>query len=207
MKREVAHGDTSAGPEARRFCARRGSRPHAGDHVRTVRRGGVLVHVRLERSGGPHRPQVRRPRRCDGPPAPPPLPHPRPRQPDARANPVRPGGDDLRTSRAAPPRSTPSATTSATSSTRRLATIRPARWSCWRPTATPTPRWAAAPSCCGSRRAAAQGVLTDGRLRDFDELARYDFAAYCSGEATRWGGDQRHAVSSERAGGPRRRWR
>jgi 4-hydroxy-4-methyl-2-oxoglutarate aldolase len=34
------------------------------------------------------------------------------------------------------------------------------------------------------------GVLTDGRLRDFEELARYDFAAYCSGEATRWGGDQ-----------------
>ncbi len=28
------------------------------------------------------------------------------------------------------------------------------------------------------------GVLTDGRLRDFDELARYEFAAYCSGEAT-----------------------
>jgi 4-hydroxy-4-methyl-2-oxoglutarate aldolase len=24
------------------------------------------------------------------------------------------------------------------------------------------------------------GVLTDGRLRDFDELARYDFPAYCS---------------------------
>jgi 4-hydroxy-4-methyl-2-oxoglutarate aldolase len=34
------------------------------------------------------------------------------------------------------------------------------------------------------------GVLTDGRLRDFDELARYDFAAYCSGETTRWGGDR-----------------
>jgi 4-hydroxy-4-methyl-2-oxoglutarate aldolase len=34
------------------------------------------------------------------------------------------------------------------------------------------------------------GVLTDGRLRDFDEPARYDFAAYCSGEATHWGGDQ-----------------
>jgi 4-hydroxy-4-methyl-2-oxoglutarate aldolase len=34
------------------------------------------------------------------------------------------------------------------------------------------------------------GVLTDGRLRDFDELARYDFAAYCSGEGTRAGGDQ-----------------
>jgi 4-hydroxy-4-methyl-2-oxoglutarate aldolase len=33
------------------------------------------------------------------------------------------------------------------------------------------------------------GVLTDGRLRDFDELSRYDFASYCSGEATRWGGD------------------
>jgi 4-hydroxy-4-methyl-2-oxoglutarate aldolase len=33
------------------------------------------------------------------------------------------------------------------------------------------------------------GLLTDGRLRDFDELAEYDFAAYCSGETTRWGGD------------------
>ncbi len=33
------------------------------------------------------------------------------------------------------------------------------------------------------------GVLTDGRLRDFDELARYDMAVYCSGQATRWGGD------------------
>lgn len=32
------------------------------------------------------------------------------------------------------------------------------------------------------------GVITDGRLRDFDELAGYEFAAYCSGEATRWGG-------------------
>ena len=31
------------------------------------------------------------------------------------------------------------------------------------------------------------GILTDGRLRDFDELAKYDFAAYCSGEATKWG--------------------
>ncbi len=34
------------------------------------------------------------------------------------------------------------------------------------------------------------GVLTDGRLRDFDELAGYGFAAYCSGEATRWGGGE-----------------
>lgn len=33
------------------------------------------------------------------------------------------------------------------------------------------------------------GVLTDGRLRDFDELAHYRFAAWCAGEATRWGGD------------------
>ena len=33
------------------------------------------------------------------------------------------------------------------------------------------------------------GILTDGRLRDFHELTRFDFAAYCSGEATRWGGD------------------
>jgi 4-hydroxy-4-methyl-2-oxoglutarate aldolase len=34
------------------------------------------------------------------------------------------------------------------------------------------------------------GVITDGRLRDFDELAGFDFAAYCSGEATRWGGGE-----------------
>jgi regulator of RNase E activity RraA len=34
------------------------------------------------------------------------------------------------------------------------------------------------------------GVLTDGRLRDFDELSGYDFASYCSGEATRWGGGE-----------------
>jgi 4-hydroxy-4-methyl-2-oxoglutarate aldolase len=34
------------------------------------------------------------------------------------------------------------------------------------------------------------GVLTDGRLRDFETLAGYDFACYCSGETTRWGGDQ-----------------
>lgn len=32
------------------------------------------------------------------------------------------------------------------------------------------------------------GVLADGRLRDFDELAGYGFAAYCRGEATKWGG-------------------
>lgn len=34
------------------------------------------------------------------------------------------------------------------------------------------------------------GVLTDGRLRDFDQLAAYDFAAYCAGEATKWGGGE-----------------
>jgi regulator of RNase E activity RraA len=33
------------------------------------------------------------------------------------------------------------------------------------------------------------GILADGRLRDFDELATYDFATYCRGETTRWGGD------------------
>lgn len=33
------------------------------------------------------------------------------------------------------------------------------------------------------------GVLTDGRLRDFDELSGFDFATYCGGQATRWGGD------------------
>jgi 4-hydroxy-4-methyl-2-oxoglutarate aldolase len=33
------------------------------------------------------------------------------------------------------------------------------------------------------------GVLADGRIRDFEELAEYDFATYCRGEATRWGGD------------------
>jgi regulator of RNase E activity RraA len=32
------------------------------------------------------------------------------------------------------------------------------------------------------------GVVTDGRLRDFDTLAKYDFAAYCSGETTQSGG-------------------
>ena len=40
------------------------------------------------------------------------------------------------------------------------------------------------------QRHALVGVLTDGRLRDFDELAGYGFAAYCVGEATRWGGDE-----------------
>ncbi|QYG93236.1 RraA family protein [Iamia sp. SCSIO 61187] len=33
------------------------------------------------------------------------------------------------------------------------------------------------------------GVASDGRLRDFAELARFDFATWCRGEATRWGGD------------------
>jgi len=35
----------------------------------------------------------------------------------------------------------------------------------------------------------AAGVLADGRLRDFDQLAGYAFATWCRGEATRWGGD------------------
>lgn len=33
------------------------------------------------------------------------------------------------------------------------------------------------------------GVLSDGRLRDFDELRDYDFTTFCAGEATKWGGD------------------
>lgn len=32
------------------------------------------------------------------------------------------------------------------------------------------------------------GVLTDGRLRDFDDLAEEPYAAWCSGEAVAWGG-------------------
>ena len=35
----------------------------------------------------------------------------------------------------------------------------------------------------------AAGVLTDGRLRDFDQLGDYGFATWCRGEATHWGGD------------------
>jgi regulator of RNase E activity RraA len=33
------------------------------------------------------------------------------------------------------------------------------------------------------------GLLTDGRIRDFDQLRTYDFVSFCSGEAVRWGGD------------------
>ncbi|MBX9392099.1 RraA family protein [Streptomyces sp. TRM72054] len=33
------------------------------------------------------------------------------------------------------------------------------------------------------------GVLADGRLRDFVDIATYDFAAYCLGQTTKWGGD------------------
>jgi regulator of RNase E activity RraA len=33
------------------------------------------------------------------------------------------------------------------------------------------------------------GILTDGRIRDFDELREYDFVTFCRGEAVRWGGD------------------
>ena len=33
------------------------------------------------------------------------------------------------------------------------------------------------------------GLITDGRLRDFDELSEYDFGTYCKGKAVRWGGD------------------
>lgn len=42
-----------------------------------------------------------------------------------------------------------------------------------------------------SRVAAAglSGILADGQLRDFTELAAYGFATWCRGEAVRWGGD------------------
>jgi regulator of RNase E activity RraA len=33
------------------------------------------------------------------------------------------------------------------------------------------------------------GVLTEARLRDFAQLQSHPFAAYCSAEAVRWGGD------------------
>jgi regulator of RNase E activity RraA len=33
------------------------------------------------------------------------------------------------------------------------------------------------------------GVLADGRLRDFRQLRGHDFATWCRGESTRWGGD------------------
>jgi 4-hydroxy-4-methyl-2-oxoglutarate aldolase len=33
------------------------------------------------------------------------------------------------------------------------------------------------------------GILTDGRIRDFDEVKAYDFVTYCRGEAVHWGGD------------------
>ncbi len=32
------------------------------------------------------------------------------------------------------------------------------------------------------------GLITDGRLRDFDELENYDFGTYCKGKAVSWGG-------------------
>jgi regulator of RNase E activity RraA len=33
------------------------------------------------------------------------------------------------------------------------------------------------------------GILTDGRIRDFEQLRKFDFVAFCRGEAVRWGGD------------------
>jgi regulator of RNase E activity RraA len=40
------------------------------------------------------------------------------------------------------------------------------------------------------KHSGAAGVLADGRLRDFEQLADYAFATWCRGEATRWGGDK-----------------
>jgi regulator of RNase E activity RraA len=39
------------------------------------------------------------------------------------------------------------------------------------------------------KHSGAAGVLADGRLRDFEQLGEYEFATWCRGEATRWGGD------------------
>ncbi|GGT37035.1 dimethylmenaquinone methyltransferase [Streptomyces chromofuscus] len=33
------------------------------------------------------------------------------------------------------------------------------------------------------------GVLADGRIRDFPEIATYDLAVYCRGQTSKWGGD------------------
>lgn len=38
-------------------------------------------------------------------------------------------------------------------------------------------------------RSGLAGVLADGQLRDFAELAALGFATWCRGEAVRWGGD------------------
>lgn len=36
---------------------------------------------------------------------------------------------------------------------------------------------------------ALAGTVTDGRLRDWDELVAWGVPAYCTGETVRWGGD------------------
>ncbi|MEU5375325.1 RraA family protein [Streptomyces sp. NPDC005968] len=38
------------------------------------------------------------------------------------------------------------------------------------------------------RHAGVSGLLADGRIRDFDELADTELAVYCRGEAVAWGG-------------------
>ena len=62
-----------------------------------------------------------------------------------------------------------------------------ARFWCSPPTVTPMCQWVVERSSLAFEGHGLAGVLTDGRLRDFDELAPYDFASYCAGEATRWG--------------------
>ncbi|MEV6116004.1 RraA family protein [Streptomyces sp. NPDC052109] len=42
------------------------------------------------------------------------------------------------------------------------------------------------------------GVLADGRLRDFGQLAELGLAVYCRGEAFRWGGDKVTPVEANR---------
>ncbi|MEV6790827.1 RraA family protein [Streptomyces sp. NPDC051320] len=42
------------------------------------------------------------------------------------------------------------------------------------------------------------GVLADGRLRDFSQLAEHGLAVYCRGEEVRWGGDKVTPVEANR---------
>jgi regulator of RNase E activity RraA len=92
------------------------------------------------------------------------------------------------TSRVARPRSTPSTTTSPISSTRRL--DHPAgKVIVLASNGYTDTSMGGGTKLLRLHQNGCAGLLTDGRLRDFDELARSDFAAYCSGEATRWGGD------------------
>ena len=65
-----------------------------------------------------------------------------------------------------------------------------ARSWCWPRTATPMCRWVVERSFPAFNATVWQACSPTDDSCDFDELAGYDFAAYCAGEATRWGGDE-----------------